>query len=234
MDNATHGILKQTYSIEELIPGMDEIINSLGGHSGSDIPDDIQYLVEEGMKIFKDLAHPAGLLSPIEKIRFQDILRDNESHEARIPLTEIVKEADKLALFIFTLGRPLSDKIQKLIQEKDYPLGFVLDIIASGSAERATIIQEKRFEKANTGRENKALLYSPGYCGWHVSAQKKIFEYLNPEQIGITLNNSFLMTPLKSVSGILVAGEKKIHNFKNNFGFCRDCISHTCIGRMKQ
>ncbi len=234
MDNITTVILKQTYTLDEIMPEKSEVLNSLGLNSGSDIPDDIQYLREEGMKIYKDLVHPAGLVRSMDKEQFRDFLKDNENYESRIPLQGIIDKADHLILFIFTLGAPLSDKIHKLIREKDYPLGFVLDNIASRSAEKASTIQEKRFVESHIkNQDQKALLYSPGYCGWHVSAQKKIFEYLKPEQIGITLNESSLMTPIKSVSGILVAGEPNIHNFKNNYGFCKECATHSCIERMK-
>ena len=55
------------------------------------------------------------------------------------------------------------------------------------------------------------LRYSPGYCGWHVSGQINLFNTLTPEKIGITLGESCLMNPLKSVSGVLVAGPPNIH-----------------------
>jgi hypothetical protein len=77
------------------------------------------------------------------------------------------------------------------------------------------------------------LGYSPGYCGWHISGQKKLFAYLHPERIGITLNNSYLMTPLKSVTGVLVAGPPEIHRFKPDFPFCRHCRTYSCLERFK-
>jgi hypothetical protein len=76
------------------------------------------------------------------------------------------------------------------------------------------------------------LAYSPGYCGWHISGQKKLFEYLHPEKIQITLNNSFLMNPLKSVSGVLITGKREIHKFKNSFSFCYLCKTKSCLERM--
>ena len=235
MNNSTDLALIQSYSIEELIPVKNEILSSMGINKEIDFTDDIKHLYDEAMKLFKELVDAKGLVRSIDLEQFQEILKDNENYESIIPLQDVIKNAKQLALFIFTLGKPLNDKIQSLIHEKDYPLGYALDIIASRSAEQATIIQEKRFLKNNNTDSNlKALLYSPGYCGWHISVQKKIFEYLNPEKIGITHNDGFLMTPIKSVSGILVVGEKNIHNFKNNFSFCKDCISHTCISRMRQ
>ena len=61
------------------------------------------------------------------------------------------------------------------------------------------------------------LRYSPGYCGWHISGQRRLFAHLRPERIGITLHDSYLMEPLKSVSGVLIAGAKEIHAFADTY-----------------
>ena len=76
------------------------------------------------------------------------------------------------------------------------------------------------------------LPYSPGYCGWHVSGQGRLFGALCPEEIGIRLNASFLMQPLKSVSGVLVAGAPEIHDFDDDFDFCAECTTRECRVRI--
>ena len=82
--------------------------------------------------------------------------------------------------------------------------------------------------------EGTALLrYSPGYCGWHVSGQKRLFEFLQPQQIGITLRESFLMQPLKSISGVMIAGPIDIHRFKNDYPFCERCETEGCRERIR-
>jgi cobalamin-dependent methionine synthase I len=85
----------------------------------------------------------------------------------------------------------------------------MLDAVASTAAEMAADAVErnylKRLRVENQEANSTAVLrYSPGYCGWHVSGQKKLFEFLQPAEIGITLLESFLMTPLKSISGVLL------------------------------
>jgi len=63
---------------------------------------------------------------------------------------------------------------------------------------------------------NKKFLYkrfSPGYRGWHVHEQRKLFLLLKPEdKIGVTLTEGDLMIPEKSTSGIM--GLKKSSNSK--------------------
>ena len=62
--------------------------------------------------------------------------------------------------------------------------------------------------------------------------EKKLFARLDPEQIGVTLNDSCLMTPIKSVSGVLVCGPGEIHRFRPDFDFCEDCKTQACGARM--
>lgn len=52
------------------------------------------------------------------------------------------------------------------------------------------------------GRET-TLRYSPGYGDWQLQAQKTVFKMLSPERkIGVTLNESLLISPSKSVTAI--------------------------------
>lgn len=77
------------------------------------------------------------------------------------------------------------------------------------------------------------MLFSPGYCGWHVSGQKRLFESLRPDEIGIELSESFLMQPLKSVSGVIVVGPREIFDFDDAFSFCDECSTHSCRDRIR-
>ena len=113
----------------------------------------------------------------------------------------------------------------------------MLDAQASEGAELAANETENRYVSwlAGKGRFNSrsgALRYSPGYCGWHVSGQRKLFDHLLPEKIGITLRESFLMQPLKSISGVVIAGQRQIFDFENTFDFCEDCSTWTCRERI--
>jgi len=55
--------------------------------------------------------------------------------------------------------------------------------------------------------------YSPGYCGWDVTEQHKLFQLMPENYCGIKLTPSALMDPVKSISGIIGIGKmlKIIH-----------------------
>ena len=52
------------------------------------------------------------------------------------------------------------------------------------------------------------LPYSPGYCGWNICEQQKLFSFFPPEPCGIVLSDSFLMSPVKSISGFIGLGKE--------------------------
>ena len=78
------------------------------------------------------------------------------------------------------------------------------------------------------------LPYSPGYCGWNVSGQRKLFARLRPVEAGIELKEgSYLMVPIKSISGVLVSGGEEIHFFDNHYLMCDSCRDKTCLVRQR-
>ncbi len=89
-------------------------------------------------------------------------------------------------------------------------------------------------EQESSGLSNhqmRYVSYSPGYCGWHISGQKKLFSVLKPDSIGINLNNSFLMQPIKSVSGMIIGNDAQNHMIKPQYDFCKRCRTHSCLER---
>ncbi len=114
----------------------------------------------------------------------------------------------------------------------------MLDSAASEGTELTSIALESEFRRYLKGTEklkpsSGLLRFSPGYCGWHISAQKYLFDFLRPEEIGLRLRETFLMEPLKSISGVMVAGPKEIFEFDDTFSFCLDCMTHTCRERIQ-
>lgn len=225
------------YSKEEIVPDSEVVYSSIGIENNVTVPPEIEHLYNEALLLFQKLVEPKGFFVPIEIEEFNIILEGEGENDGAIPLELITERGVFIALFIATLGAKVSSKIEELIKEKDYPLGHMLDTIASRSAENATEIGEKYFQKEiknNFSLNNqKVLLYSPGYCGWNVTAQKKIFKFLQPEKIGIALNESSLMTPIKSVSGVLISGERDIHKFRMIYPFCKTCQTYSCRERIK-
>ncbi len=219
---------------KDIEPEKDIVFKEIGYFSNKNIPEKIQNLYEKSIKIFRENSNPVGIYSEISKKEFVKVFSGERNNAGKTPIEQIYPKADYLTLFAVTLGKKVSEKIQELFQKNDFALGHFLDCIASLAADKAVRKLEKlATENTEIHREKIiTLAYSPGYCGWHISGQKKLFEYLHPEKIGITLNDSFLMIPLKSVSGVLISGKREIHKFENNFIFCSLCKTKGCLERM--
>ncbi len=174
----------------------------------------------------------------VTKKEFVSVFDGEGGNESESPVGPISAESRECALFAATVGEALCKEIARRFDEHDFALASMLDAAASEGAEMAAEVVEN-FYRAHlkaAGRytpPDGALRFSPGYCGWHISAQKKLFEALHPGEIGITLNESFLMQPLKSITGVVIVGKKEIFNFDDAFTFCGTCAEHTCRERIQ-
>ncbi len=229
---------KETFnlSIEVIAPDEEEIFFMQGIPRGTQPPERVKALYRSAAELFMQLAAPIGLIADLSSTQFSLIYPGLGQNEKDTPLEHIFPRAHQLGLFACTLGPAVSAKIDQLMktQANGFALGYMLDTIASYGADKAALCTEtlflNRLPEPRAGL--KVLLYSPGYCGWHISGQGKLFQYLQPEAIGIQLNPSFLMVPIKSISGVLVAGPASIHDFDNDYSFCDTCQTFNCRQRI--
>ena len=137
-----------------------------------------------------------------------------------------LKKSSSVALFICTAGNKISDLSKKLMAGEELMAGYVLDVIGSVTVEKAMDkIQEEllaEMEQQNLGISDR---YSPGYCNWSVGEQQKLFSLMPKDFCGVTLSESSLMSPVKSVSGIIGIGEE----LKQKGYQCDWCNDKTCI-----
>jgi hypothetical protein len=196
------------------------------------------FLLREAVELFRSLAAPTGIFMTIEPSRFEQIYRGQGRNEPSTPLGEVFPKADRLALFAATVGCDVSTRISGMFEHRDFALASILDAVASEAADLAADVvkrtyRERLTEEGDEDPSMRLLRYSPGYCGWHISGQRALFEVLRPEEIGITLRESFLMEPLKSISGVIVGGPAEIHVFEASYPFCADCEDRSCRRRIQ-
>jgi hypothetical protein len=205
--------------------------------TGRALPEKITRLLDSALEIFQKLAEPRGLLQDLHISEFDAIYDGNGLNAPEGPVPGIVPKADGLALFAATLGNSLIARSNELFAGGGPALGFMLDAVNTSGAELLGRQMCLRFldllpKREKESKKLKAQYYCPGHCGWHISGQTKLFQTLHPEEIGMTINASWVMHPFKSISGILVAGEIDIHRFQPSFSFCKQCKEHKCIKRL--
>ncbi|MCX6835628.1 MAG: hypothetical protein NTW07_10950 [candidate division Zixibacteria bacterium] len=195
-----------------------------------------RHLAEQAQAIYLRHSSPIGMIVEITRKEFHSVYTGEGSNAAGAPLDEIIPQAGALALFAVTLGEQVCDEISRLFEQNDFAGGAMLDAAASLGADLAAGEIERRcdnqWQSSHLVDDRMAVMrFSPGYCGWHVSGQKKLFARLQPERIGIRLNDSDLMQPLKSVSGVIVAAPRRVFDIDDTYLFCADCKTHSCRDR---
>jgi hypothetical protein len=142
-----------------------------------------------------------------------------------------IRKAEKLAFFLCTAGAAIGEWSKKLMSEGETFKGYVVDVVGSEVVETAMDrIQDSLEEEMKKKGLYITNRYSPGYCGWDVSEQQKLFTFLPDNFCNIRLSDTSLMYPVKSVSGVIGIGRELS---KKNYP-CRFCDDKNCIYRNKK
>lgn len=144
---------------------------------------------------------------PVEQIGKRELTLCGRTIVTGSIITPFFRKAESVALFIATAGRRFDNWLHALKEKGDIMEEFVADAIGSEIAE-ATARKMSEQLAAEVGPKGLRIgnSYSPGYCGWHVNQQQVLFSLLPAEPCGVTLSESSLMTPIKSVSGLIAVG----------------------------
>jgi hypothetical protein len=139
-----------------------------------------------------------------------------------------IKGAESIAVFACTIGSKISDLSKIYFESGDIAKGYILDMLGSAIVEKAMDIIQKKLAEAVSRKGRKITnRFSPGYCEWHVREQQQLFSLLPKNFCGITLLETSLMLPIKSVSGIIGIG--KSVTFLDYP--CKICDRHKCVRR---
>ena len=126
-----------------------------------------------------------------------------------------------LDCFVVTLGKQLDQLIE---EKKNNSLfdAYVLDVLGSLMAEQAADQMEKSISNHSSLEKYEwSNRFSPGYCDWELATgQAAIFQFLQPETIGIASIPSGMIIPEKSISAVMIGAKKAI--IKSPCLFCKD------------
>lgn len=139
-----------------------------------------------------------------------------------------VKFSSSVAIFLCTAGPQTGKRSRELMNSGDLLTGYVWDVIGSEIVEAAADLMQDSLERRMAEKGFKITnRFSPGYCGWDVAEQHKLFSLMPENFCRIRLTDSALMEPIKSVSGIIGIGV----NVKRRPYACNLCDMKNCIYR---
>ncbi len=211
-----------------------ENIQTVLGYGPGETPDHfnemIQNIIEQAGK-FVDMCGGYCLFQNFDRFENNTQIRVNDVtlDVGKIISTQL-RRASSAALFVCTLGPHMEAWAKELMQQGDFINGYLVDAVASEAVDMAMDqIEEHLSQKCADQGLRISNRYSPGYCGWHVSEQHKLFSLLPNSFCNITLTASSLMVPIKSVSGIIGIGPQ----IKKVDYTCRFCDKEDCIYRRR-
>ncbi len=224
--------------LTSVVPTEAAVLRAMGVPGGHDQGPRVAGLVAQAIEELRAEAEPRGIVAGIDADAFAAVYEGAGDNDDPSPLSGIFPRAESLALFAVTLGSSLSDRVSTLFDAGEPALATTLDAAASEGTELAgvcldVVVLADARASGRAGDTSRILRYSPGYCGWNLTGQRALFAALEPGKIGIRLTESCLMEPVKSISGVMVAGPPEIHRFEDDYDFCSLCRTHDCRQRIQ-
>ena len=134
--------------------------------------------------------------------------------------------AKQIAVAVCTIGPQLEEAVRAMFAAGQQVEATVLDGVGSAAVEELSQRVCRMFEERARERGLTAsITFSPGDPDWPVEAQRDLFDLVRAEQIGVTLQDSCMMVPLKSLSLVVGMGE----NLSADGSPCEFCsLSEVC------
>ena len=220
-----------TFSFDEVAPTFDEILDFIQSTDLEEEHPAVVFIREILEELNFDTGISGGfIIKDVQQLLLKEGLLKIEDTTLDIgrQVCGYIKEATQVALFLCTAGEDFTRLTNQLNEQGDIMEAYILDAIGSLTVENTMNKIQLQLKNEMAGRQLKiSNRYSPGYCNWPLSDQKALFELIGNNPTGISLSDSCLMTPRKSVSGLIGIGAHLRHH---EYG-CAICNNDTCIYR---
>lgn len=198
---------------------MPALLRSLRIPSGNDREREVRRMVKAAEKIAKPKA--VYDLCFIEKTGDDRVEFGGAAFTSRV-LRVNLDGAGRAFPFVATCGRELADYAASL---DDMVLSFALDTVMVKALEAAITFLRKHLQERYALGQTSVM--NPGSLDdWPLAEQRQLFSVFGDVKklIGVELTDSFLMVPIKSVSGVVFPTE---HRFES----CQLCQREGCPNR---
>lgn len=221
------------FDVKQLKINRDQILKGMAMNAADSDPwidEMIDQLSDECKQLAEPLAWVHWVEHPLIDMVNHCIQIDEVKFSTAKTVSGMLKKSELLAVFAVTIGHQVEQHSKTAFAGGNALEGLIVDLIGSELAEASADCLQDEIEKsaADSGLQI-SMRFSPGYCNWPVSDQPKLFSLFDKGSCSIRLNNSALMSPVKSVSGFIGAGSKmKKVNYK-----CSLCNDQHCIMRKR-
>jgi hypothetical protein len=144
---------------------------------------------------------------PIREFRHERLVLTNGTKIGGGPVAAVVAGASELAVGVCTAGPAISQRISERQRNGERLRAMFLDDFGSWAVDqvRQQLCRTIEADAVDRGWRASASL-SPGESEWSVAEQSVIFSLIDARPIGVTLSESLVMSPIKSLSLIVGIG----------------------------
>ncbi|MCF8225117.1 MAG: hypothetical protein K9J30_04485 [Bacteroidales bacterium] len=212
------------FSFEELDITF-EIIRDMMGSTGTEAePDPMTESIHEAMKMAPEQCNIRGGYIIENDIRLDAGSNRLYCHDMWFDTGQVVTRqlngSEKTAVFLCTAGEKISAYANRLMSQGEFMKGYAIDVLANKVVDKSIDKIQGQLQNVMAERGLKITnRYSPGYCDWDITEQKKLFSIFPDRFLEMSLTDSYLMVPVKSVSGMIGIG-KDVRCYNNTCNFC--------------
>ncbi len=199
-----------------------EVLRYLG-HKGQHIDGNIERLIDECREEIRKVINPKWIyeykdINIIEKgVEIKNtnmILIGND-------IKNLLKECTKCALMAVTLGNEIERKT-RLYEHINLTKAIIIDACANTVVEEiCDEVEEKIRQELKEKNMSITYRYSPGYGDLPIEIQNNFLRTINAEKlIGLTVSQSNILLPRKSVTAVIGISDKKLEKKKRNCSTC--------------
>ncbi|WP_031513023.1 vitamin B12 dependent-methionine synthase activation domain-containing protein [Desulfofalx alkaliphila] len=119
-------------------------------------------------------------------------------------ISDHLRYAKKVCIVAATIGPQLEAEVSKLFKQGEYAAGTILDAVGTDAVEKvADRLQESL--KASAMKQGYKLTwrFCSGYGDFPVTVQPQLLKAVNAQSIGITVTDSCMLLPQKSIIGVV-------------------------------
>lgn len=146
----------------------------------------------------------------------------------------LFRGAEHAVVGVCTIGEALEDEVARLFERAEYIDAMILDAIGTTAVEEIGMYARSLICRRYGDDEGLKVgpNLSPGYQYWDLRDQAVIFAIAPAADIGVSLNESYLMHPRKSESLVVPLGRQLKVTARVDEPPCRFCDRRDCPARV--
>ncbi|MDH5478531.1 MAG: hypothetical protein OEY50_09375 [Nitrospinota bacterium] len=119
-------------------------------------------------------------------------------------MVNLLGQCPQATVLAVTIGDGLETEVERLDKAGDITEAYLLEMVGGLMADYMADRVDERIESSiQRAGFDRTMRYSPGYGDWPLERQPLLARIVEAERIGITVTQSHIMIPRKSVSAVI-------------------------------